>query len=439
MVSRPALAVSPDAEVPPPAVRQLLEALCLEPSEAISADHDRIMPPSEVVRRLRGLMRQYGITRLGEITGLDTIGIPVTIAVRPNSRTLSVSQGKGFDAAAALASAVMEATELAVAEVIPADAQWASFREMTDHQPQTEGISHGSRAKPRFVDRNTPVPWVDGYDFMAGHSLKVPWPLVGLDYRPSPGGFCDGILITTDGLASGMTYGEAIFHGLTELIERDAFALLQFLPEEKVVSRIIDLGSLSDPRIDFVRERISKAGLGLVVIDMTTDVGVPAFTAVLLDDVRLHGSELAMSEVAAGCGCHLSQERAIIRAITEACQSRLTIKVGSRDDFPQAHYQRAAADFRRFIRQLSATNALGGKSPAPSSVEASRSITVNISVLIARLRNAGIDRVIAVPLESNSDVRVVRMIVPRLEIQLSGKQSTIGSRGLRALFEAAKS
>jgi ribosomal protein S12 methylthiotransferase accessory factor len=397
------------------------------------------MPPSEVVRRLRGLMRQYGITRLGEITGLDTVGIPVTIAVRPNSRTLSVSQGKGFDAAAAFASAAMEATELAVVEVIPEDAQWASFREMANHQSQTESISHGSRVKPRFVDRSAPVPWADGYDFIAGHSLKVPWPLVGLDYRPHPEGFCDGFLVSSDGLASGMTYGEAIFHGLTELIERDAFALLQFLPDEKVVSRIIDLGSLSDPRIEFLRERIGKAGLGLVVIDMTTDIGVPAFTAVLLDDIRLRGSELAMNEVAAGCGCHLSQERAIIRAITEACQSRLTIKAGSRDDFPRAHYQRAAADFRRFIHQLSAANALDGKSSAASSIAASRSITVNISMLVARLRNAGIDRVIAVPIESKSEVRVVRMIVPRLEIQLSGKQSTIGPRGLRALFEATRS
>lgn len=433
MISELAIA---DAKVPPSAVRQLLAALSSEPDEAISGDHDRIMPAAEVVRRLRGLMLQYGITRLGEITGLDTIGLPVTIAVRPNSRSLSVSQGKGFDAAAALASAAMEATELAVAEALPEDVEWVSFNKMAQRQPEVESLSQGSRAMSRFVDRNTSIPWVDGYDFISGHSLKVPWPLVGLDYRPNPPGFSDGFLISTDGLASGMSYGESIFHGLCELIERDAFALLQFFPEDKIGSRIVNLDHLNEPRIDFLRERIIESGLSLVVIDMTTDIGVPAFTAVLFDKFRIECSELAVSEVASGCGCHLSQERAIVRAITEACQSRLTIKVGSRDDFPATHYQRAAVGFRCFVRQLSATKVGNGASLAPTSTQASRSINTNISILVARLRQSGIDKIIAVPLESNSDARVVRMIVPRLEIQLSGKQSSIGPRGLRTLFEA---
>lgn len=435
MTSKLAIA---DAKVPPPAVRQLLAALSSEPAEAISGDHDRIMPASEVVGRLRSLMLQYGITRLGEITGLDTIGLPVTIAVRPNSRTLSVSQGKGFDIAAALASAAMEATELAVAEAIPEGVEWASFHEMANRQPEVESLTQGSRAKSRFVDRDTSIPWADGYDFAAGHSLTVPWPLVGIDYRPNPPGFSDGFLISTDGLASGMSYGEAIFHGLCELIERDAFALLQFLPEDKIGSRIVNLGSLSDPSIDFLRERISESGLSLVVIDMTSDIGVPAFTAILFDEFRLECSELAMGEVAAGSGCHLSQERAIIRAITEACQSRLTIKVGSRDDFSRVHYQRATIGFRNFVHQLSVTTAGNGTSLAPTSTPASRSINTNISALVARLKNSGIDKIIAIPIESNSEVRVVRMIVPRLEIQLSGKQSTIGPRGLRTLFETVK-
>jgi ribosomal protein S12 methylthiotransferase accessory factor YcaO len=35
------------------------------------------------------------ITRLANVTGLDTLGILVVMSVRPNSRSLSVSQGKG--------------------------------------------------------------------------------------------------------------------------------------------------------------------------------------------------------------------------------------------------------------------------------------------------------------------------------------------------------
>jgi len=56
-------------------------------------------------------MSRMGITRLGNITGLDRIGIPVAVAVRPNSRSVSVSQGKGLELAQAMASALMEACE----------------------------------------------------------------------------------------------------------------------------------------------------------------------------------------------------------------------------------------------------------------------------------------------------------------------------------------
>src|SRR3954468_7862537 len=56
-------------------------------------------------------MSRMGITRLGNITGLDHIGIPVAVAVRPNSRSVSVSQGKGPDLPQAMASALMEACE----------------------------------------------------------------------------------------------------------------------------------------------------------------------------------------------------------------------------------------------------------------------------------------------------------------------------------------
>ena len=71
----------------------------------------RSVDPAETLARVRPLMARMGITRLGNITGLDRIGIPVAVAVRPNSRSVSVSQGKGLDLPQAMASALMEAAE----------------------------------------------------------------------------------------------------------------------------------------------------------------------------------------------------------------------------------------------------------------------------------------------------------------------------------------
>ena len=76
----------------------------------------RIISPEDTLARVVPKAPQIGITRLGNVTGLDRIGIPVTVSVRPNSRSVSVSQGKGLGLSQALASALMEAIELFHAE-----------------------------------------------------------------------------------------------------------------------------------------------------------------------------------------------------------------------------------------------------------------------------------------------------------------------------------
>src|ERR1051325_3548984 len=89
----------------------------------------RASSPAETLARVRPQMARMGITRLGVITGLDRIGIPVAIAVRPNSRSVSVSQGKGLDRAQAMASALMEASEVFHAEEIGPE-RVARYREL---------------------------------------------------------------------------------------------------------------------------------------------------------------------------------------------------------------------------------------------------------------------------------------------------------------------
>jgi len=69
---------------------------------------ERTRSPAETVAIYRPVMEAVGITRLANVTGLDCVGIPVFMAVRPNARSLAVSQGKGVDADAVRASAMME-------------------------------------------------------------------------------------------------------------------------------------------------------------------------------------------------------------------------------------------------------------------------------------------------------------------------------------------
>jgi YcaO-like protein with predicted kinase domain len=64
---------------------------------------DRAVPPAETVARVRPHMAAMGITRLADLTGLDRIGVPVFAAIRPNSRSVATSQGKGLTKDAARA------------------------------------------------------------------------------------------------------------------------------------------------------------------------------------------------------------------------------------------------------------------------------------------------------------------------------------------------
>ncbi len=84
----------------------------------------RTRAPQQTLDAFRPLLARLGITRLANVTGLDRIGLPVCVAVRPNSRALATSQGKGETLPAAMASAMMESIETWHAERVAAPLRW---------------------------------------------------------------------------------------------------------------------------------------------------------------------------------------------------------------------------------------------------------------------------------------------------------------------------
>src|SRR5262245_40073595 len=90
----------------------------------------RHVPPAETVQRVQRVLPVLGITRVADVTGLDTIGIPVVMVVRPNARSLSVAQGKGSTLEAARASGLMEAIETWHAEQIDLPIKMATHNEL---------------------------------------------------------------------------------------------------------------------------------------------------------------------------------------------------------------------------------------------------------------------------------------------------------------------
>ena len=127
--------------------------------------------------------------------------------------------------------------------------------------------------------------------------------------------------------------------------------------------------------------------------------------------------------VTSGFGFHIVPEIALVRAITEAVQSRLTAIHGGRDDLVRdearvargepGELERVAASW--FHAAMSSPDVIEFDDVADG-VRESASIDGAIELTIERLLECGIQRVCRVPLTGpHEELHVVRIIVPRLE------------------------
>src|SRR5215831_13681514 len=106
-------------------------------------------------RRFSPLQRRAGITRIADLTGLDTLGIPVFAAIRPMGLSLSTQQGKGVTPLAARVSAVMESLETWSAERV-APVVRGSYRALRERR---RVVDIRRLARARRVDLDARIAW----------------------------------------------------------------------------------------------------------------------------------------------------------------------------------------------------------------------------------------------------------------------------------------
>jgi YcaO-like protein with predicted kinase domain len=296
-------------------------------------------------------------------------------------------------------------------------------------------LERSTRCRMGLIGRADELLWVEGYDHCSRRDVAVPWSLVGADYRIDPPGFHRAFQVSTDGLASGRTYCEAIFHGLCELIERDASALLELSSASAFTERTWRIDQHDPPEIRELDRRVRTADCSLSVTDMTTDLGVPSFTAVISDSTLPDGTQRARYGHSGGCGCHPDPRRALARAITEAAQSRLTRITGSRDDLPLGIFQAATTEDDPYGRMLALLGDQGEKRRNIAPFATGESIPANIRNLVSRLQAAGLNQVISVPMCNTFGIAVVRVIVPGLQTELDDTSGSLGVRALAVLLK----
>jgi YcaO-like protein with predicted kinase domain len=372
---------------------------------------DRLVPPAETLERIRPHLDTLGITRVANITGLDRIGIPVVEAIRPDSRSLSVTQGKGLSLEAAKVSAIMESLECWHAErpVVPVRSATAA------------ALSDGDRilALPDHVLnvrddtwKNVEIPWVEARHVATGEPVFVPYDFVHFDTRPHAQHGASRRMFTrapgTNGLASGNHPLEAVNHAMCELIERDAYHRWGRMTTAERISTSVDLATVDDPNCRWMLDRITAAGFTPLVQDITSAVGVPAFRCAIGADPQ---RAVRPEPFFLGWGCHPRREIALLRAVSEAAQARLTEISGARDNLPRAAYV-TIQDRSQLIKNwayVSKAQALRSFPDVPS--YRNDTLEADTAVLLRRLRAVGLDEVLMVDLTREEiGVPVVKVV-----------------------------
>jgi len=282
----------------------------------------------------RSAASRAGVTRLSDVSGLAPFDIPVFQATRPLARLLSVSQGKGLTARAAMVSALLEAVELDCAERLPRPEILSPLR---DQAPETRALWAAAQRGPLSIalDLATPRGWLAGVNLIAGGEARIPWDLLSLDLTLS---LPTDVRLSSVGLATGNTDEEASAAAVAELLEHDLQAVMHDLSPKGRRACELDLDTVTDPTPRRLITHIRKRGFALRAWSMGQDAGIAAFGCAVTD-VAMNGT---MLPPAAGSGCHPDRGIALVRAMLEAVQSRITLVAGARDDLTPDDYRGGA-------------------------------------------------------------------------------------------------
>jgi ribosomal protein S12 methylthiotransferase accessory factor len=370
--------------------------------------------PEVTLNRIKPAMIEAGITRVANVTGLDCVGVPTWMVVRPLSRSLTVSQGKGLSHQLAKCSGIMESLEIYHAET---------------HVPKTEILKlaecvNDSRfptltslpLKPTgVIGEDFQIEWTPAKNLGCGSASFLPWELFDLDFT-KPKRKDSLFFSSSNGLASGNSIDEALLHALCEVAERDQVTLW-LLRRSCLVRQIpskIDLNTVDDPEVISLLDACERAGLAVYLWSCIGDLKIPTFKCAVADRT----GSTPFQQRAGGSGAHPIKSIAATRAITEALQSRLTHIAGSRDD---AYWHDYEGNIPSNTSNASTSHDYYDSEESIDfgsikSLSDSHEITTMLTSLINSLASRGLNNILWIDLTREKlNVPIVFLCVPGLE------------------------
>ena len=325
------------------------------------------------------------------------------------------SFGKGSTAEQAEASALMEAIErysgIFQGDEIRMTRRFADFpagdailSNDVQHFSETqiasrhEPLAEGAHPVPDPIDHDAKIEWSPVWSLRDQRFKYLP---TGLLYF-----FYEDFHTDSNGCAAGNTREEAIVQGFLELVERDAYAIWWY---NRLQRPEIDLSQFDDSYIRDLRAQFTGYGRKIWVLDVTSDLGVPTYVAIM------HWMQDGKENIEFGSGAHFDRRIAMLRSLTELSQF-LSINVidggGMRGD-------RSTLDGTTPLRLenhpfLNPANHAVPPPPELGMTVPLDSVKEQVEACVEVARRAGYDFLVLDQTRPDVEVPVVRVIVPGL-------------------------
>jgi thiazole/oxazole-forming peptide maturase SagD family component len=233
------------------------------------------------------------------------------------------SFGKGSTAEQAEASALMESIErysgIFQGDEIRVTKRFSDFAPgdairpndvllFSDTQARHDHSDDASEAQtaPDPFDPSARIEWSPVWSLRDGRFKYLPTSLLYFFYS-GPAAF----QADSNGCAAGNTIEEAIVQGFLELVERDAYAIWWY---NRTPRAEVDLSQFNDSYVHDLRTQLAETGRKLWVLDVTSDLGVPTYVAIL------HWIQNGQENIEFGSGAHFDKRIAVLRTLTELNQ-----------------------------------------------------------------------------------------------------------------------
>lgn len=328
-----------------------------------------------------------------------------------------ISRGKGRSATEAQAKGICEALErysglfqgdeirrqarysdLGSLAIHPNDSLLFSSHQYQQRDQLNEQIPDPRHQIPEPLDPDQSIEWTPLWSITEGIVKYLPTAYCYYGYPDQRYGQAD-----SNGCAAGSRLDDAILNGFLELVERDGIALWWY---NRLLKPTIELTSIDEPYVQALHLDYLTHGWDLWALDLTTDLQIPICAAIAVPQDRDHPGFIC------GFGAHFDPLQALIQALTELNQIRVTIP----DPFPVP----SSSDPHQPWWQIVRATDLPWLSPDPNHPAQPLPDQANIppqdrlSISIDRARKQGLEVLVLDQTRPDLGLPVARVVVPGL-------------------------